>query len=385
MPHIGVDLEQFVADPYASGIQRVLQQLAIYWPSEEVSAEFIIPHRDEFMLLSPVQAADLVGLAFDNTDPGQLRAAVGRRVEELADTCLRARLGTILSMFSSWLLPEVSYLPSVIERLELFARTTPTAMIGYDALPMTDPANYRFKPGSAGQVSAYFRNLATVDSVACISEYSRSVIYNRLRRDRGLRTTVAHPGGDHLSTRPESPARSSEDPVTFLRLGTLEARKMPVEIARAFREARDVGADARLVFVGNPSSSDPSINAAIAEAVEADNAVQWVQGASDHEVEDIVAQSDVFLALGTEGFGIPVLEAIRNRVPVLYGGIQPAAELMAGRGATAIADLSQEGLATGFSRYSSPHAIKELTGQLDPAAVPRWSDFAMQVARDSVG
>ena len=154
MPHVGIDLEQFVADPYASGIQRVLQQLAIHWPSEEVSAEFVIPHRDEFMLLSPVQAADLVGLAFDNTDPGLLRAAVGGKVEELADNCLRARLGTVISMFSAWLLPEVSYLPSVIERLELFARTTPTAMIGYDALPMTDPANYRFKPGSAGHVSA---------------------------------------------------------------------------------------------------------------------------------------------------------------------------------------------------------------------------------------
>jgi len=385
MPHVGIDLEQFVADPYASGIQRVLQQVAAHWPVHEVSAEFVIPFGQEYLLVSPEQASGLIELAFIDSAPDTLRDAVAHRVSELAETSLRVRLGTVISMFSSWLLPEVSYLPSVIERLQLFSRSMPTAMIGYDALPMTDPANYRFRPGTAGQVSSYFRHLATVDAVTCISEYSRQTLINRLRRDRGLRTTVAHPGGDHVHIRERSETSADSHPITFVRLGTLEARKMPREILEAFQATREEGVEARLVFVGSESASDHAINSALEAAVHHDNAIQWIQGASDGEVEGLIAGADVFLALGTEGFGIPVLESIRARVPVLFAGIQPAAELMEGRGAAQIPDLTHESLVETFRHYSDWSVVHQLTREVDPKAVPRWADFALQVAHDSVG
>ena len=114
--------------------------------------------------------------------------------------------GDLLSIYDAWLLPEVSYLPSVLRRFELFARCVPTVMIGYDALPMTEPANYRFRPGSSAWVSEYFRHLATADAVVCISDWSRDAILGRLRRDPALPITVAHPGGDHLAVRAPEPA-----------------------------------------------------------------------------------------------------------------------------------------------------------------------------------
>ena len=40
---IGVDIEQFVADPYGSGIQRVLQYVAREWPADLASVLFVIP------------------------------------------------------------------------------------------------------------------------------------------------------------------------------------------------------------------------------------------------------------------------------------------------------------------------------------------------------
>ena len=83
------------------------------------------------------------------------------------------------------------------------------SMVGYDTLPMSEPANYRFKPGSAAWVSEYFRHLATADAVVCISDYARDSILGRLRRDPALPITVAHPGGDHLAVRaPEPPDRA---------------------------------------------------------------------------------------------------------------------------------------------------------------------------------
>ena len=45
MTTVGIDLEQFISDPYATGIQRVLQQLAINWPDGETKAEFVVPNK----------------------------------------------------------------------------------------------------------------------------------------------------------------------------------------------------------------------------------------------------------------------------------------------------------------------------------------------------
>jgi hypothetical protein len=55
MIHIGVDLEQYITDPQSSGIQRVLQQLARQWPGDLANADFVVPYRGRYLLLSPQQ------------------------------------------------------------------------------------------------------------------------------------------------------------------------------------------------------------------------------------------------------------------------------------------------------------------------------------------
>jgi len=389
--HIGIDIEQFVRDPYGSGIQRVLQQLALHWP-EGVGADFVVPIGDEFGLLTPVQAGEVLSIPFtaregvgDGVRAADLRDVVSARIAELAPQ--RVKAGDLLAIYDSWLLPEVSYLPGVLSRFESMQRCLPTSMIGYDTLPMSEPANYRFRPGTAAWVSRYFRLLATTDSVVCISDYARDSILGRLRRNPALPVSVAHPGGDHIaitpSAAPEAPSRPR-----FLRLGTLEARKRPQEILAAFRAAVERGLQAELVFVGEGSASAEAINADLRAAVNEGIRVSWVQGASDADVRDLVAGSDAFVSLGVEGYGIPVLEAIRLGTPVLFDGIQPAADLMVGKGARRIdaggVDVDIDRLAAGFATYSQPGALAELQSEVDPDAVPTWRAFATSVATSTV-
>jgi len=383
MTYVGIDIEQFIRDPYGTGIQRVLQYLAKHWPTSQVQADFVVPNpaRDgEYLLLNPGQAAALIAIAFEHREPQDdvlslvhehLAALVGEREITVV------KLGELVSLYDSWLLPEVSYLPSVLERFEIFRRCMRTVMIGYDTLPMTEPANYRFKPGNAAWVSEYFRMLAVTDAVVCISDYARDSILDRLRRDRALDITVAHPGGDHLPIR----AKASTSRTRFTRLGTLEARKRPLEILNGFKDAVDAGLAAELLFIGKKSSSDEGINQELLGAIDAGYPVTWVQGASDEEVYDLVNGSDVFLSIGIEGYGIPVLEAIRLGVPVIFDGVQPAGELMHGRGARQVPASSREELKELFIEYGGEQGRLELSRGLDAQGVPSWSQFAFQVAK----
>ena len=377
MATIGIDLEQFVRDPYATGIQRVLHQLAKNWPNDMAVAEFVVPVGDRFGLLNSAQATELLAIAFTPREAEvDLRDHVNEYLINTVTTTVP--LGDLLSIYDAWLLPEVSYLPRVFERLDVFHRCMRTTMIGYDTLPQTHPANYRFVPGSAVWVSEYFRWLSTIESVVCISEYAQTSILDRLRRDRTLATTVAHPGGDHLAIRAGNPPADGE-PTRFVRVGTMEARKSPQEILAGFRAARAAGANAELVFVGRASSSDDAINDDIRLAIRQGLPVTWIEHAADEQVHDIINGGSAFLSIGIEGYGIPVLEAIRLGTPVLYDGIQPAGDLMAGRGAQRVAAGGVDELAQMFTHYSEPGALAGLRADLAPGAVPTWGSFARGV------
>ena len=373
---VGIDIEQFVRDTYGSGIQRVLQYLAKEWPSDEVAADFVVPVGDHLAPLSPEQAAEVLSIPFQPRDSdSDLRFLVRDHLNGL--DLPRIEPDELVSTYDAWLLPEVSYLPSVLERFESFVGRAPTAMIGYDTLPMSEPANYRFKPGSAAWVSEYFRHLAAADSVVCISDYARDSIMSRLRRDPDLAISVAHPGGDHLAVRAGSAPRRP----LFTRLGTMEARKRPLEILAAFVEAVSAhGAQADLLFVGSPSASDEAINATVRRAVADGHPVRWVNGADDGQVLDLLNESSAFLSIGTEGYGIPVLEAIRMGTPVLYDGVQPAGDLMQGLGSRRVAAMTHAGMVAMFIDFSTPSALASLRAEIAPESVPTWTDFARAVA-----
>lgn len=392
---VGIDVEQFARDPYGSGIQRVLQYLAKDWPSVSIDADFVFPDGPHFALVDPESALEIFSIPF-GFDPatGDVRAAVTEAISNAPGP--RVSMAGLLGSYTTWLLPEVSYLPSVLERMRIFNASMTSVMIGYDTLPMSEPANYRFPPGMVAHVSEYFRLLAQVDRAVCISRYARNELWEVLRRPRNLSTTVAHPGGDHgvplASPRIRPATQHAHGPVRFLRLGTLEARKKPLEILWAFQQAHTLGANVELVFIGSPSASNAAINAEIDAAARGDLPVRWIQGASDSLVRSELEQSDVFLSIGTEGYGIPVLEAIALAIPVVYSGVQPAGEIMNGRGATALGDLvaanissvsddSGDQLVAMFRQLSDPAAVAALREEIDANAIPRWRDFVTAVAQ----
>jgi len=362
---IGIDLEQFVLDPHATGIQRVLQYLAREWPVD-VPAAFVFTRRDELVMIDPATALILINTAFDErSDEDDLAA----RIESAVDHLSAQRLSRpVEKTFTHWLLPEVSYTLPVLERARSMHEHATLTMIGYDSLPMTEPANYRFVPGRAAATSEYFRLLAQAQHVVAISDYSRESINASLRRRST--TDVAHPGGDHVAARTGRPPERTR----FLRVGTLEARKRPIEIVEAFEEAVDLGLEADLVFIGRPSASNEALNERLRSSIEAGYPIEWIAGAPDRVVQEAMNTASYFLSFGIEGYGIPVLESIRLGTPVLFDGIQPAAELMEGRGAQRVGGETRTELADALTRAALlPRPV------LQPESVPTWGRFVSDV------
>jgi len=365
---IGIDIEQFVLDPFASGVQRVLQYLAKEWPAD-LPARFVIPRSDHYKLLTPEQAYTLISIPFDSGITGlDLGKAVTEHVHQLeTETCSETQL---MNMFTTWFLPEVTYEPSVLRRFEEFQQRVPTAMIGYDVLPMTHPGNYMFTPGTLANVSEFFRLVASTDTLICISDYAKDSLMETLRRDPDKRTTVAHPGGDHIPIHMKKPKSSTT--TSYLRLGTIEARKAPLEILEEFERAitGNPDLDIELHFVGKPASVDIYLNDAIERAIARELPIRWTQGATDAQVMQIIEESDFFLSYGTEGYGIPVLESIRMGTPVIFDGIQPAAEIMEAHGAHRL-PLDQV-----FT-----HPLGQLVSDSDQARVPIWKNYVDTVSQ----
>jgi len=362
---VGIDLEQFVLDPHATGIQRVLQYLAREWPADAPAA-FVFTRHDEIVMIDPGTALTLINRAFDErSDEDDLAARIDEALER---TPVERLARPVEETFTHWLLPEVSYSPSVLQRARSMQEHATLTMIGYDSLPMTEPANYRFVPGRAAATSEYFRLLAQAQHVVAISHYSRQSIDASLRRR--LTTDVAHPGGDHVAIRAGCP----QERTRFLRVGTLEARKRPIEIVTAFEEAVDQGLEADLVFIGRPSASTEEINERLRSSIRAGYPVEWIAGAPDAAVQEAMNTASYFLSLGIEGYGIPVLESIRLGTPVLFDGIQPAAQLMEGRGAQRIVGETPHKLADALTSAAlvAPPAV-------EADSVPTWSAFVSDV------
>jgi hypothetical protein len=147
---------------------------------------------------------------------------------------------------------------------------------------------------------------------------------------------------------------------------------------RAFTAAVDSGLVADLVYVGPRSRRSVFVNDEIDAAVSAGYPITWIDSASDDDVAEVIATSSAFLSIGIEGYGIPVLESLRMGTPVLYDGIQPAADLMLGKGTLRIDGTDSEALRA--SLMEAPKHLDQLRDEVDPEGVPTWRAFVDDVA-----
>lgn len=204
------------------------------------------------------------------------------------------------------------------------------AFVIYDLLPLQYPHWF-----SAKLVRAFRRWAKSVailaDCVFCISKPVMRDFENLMRTRYGmpLGTIPAHVfplGGDIDASQPSTglptgfaDTRSSiEQGKAALMVGTIEPRKGYGQILDAFEYLWARGSTHKLVIVGRPGWMTGRLQRRITASAQLNRQLFWFENASDEALQALYEScTGVIVASYAEGYGLPLLEAIEHRKPVL--------------------------------------------------------------------
>jgi len=219
------------------------------------------------------------------------------------------------------------------------------------------------------------RHLAKATLVAAISRFTASEATRRLQVPPG-RIVLCRPGvPDWILKAGDPPPPAPDGYILFV--GTLEARKNPAGLVRAYMRLRDRRPEApRLVLAGaRPPEPDPALDRALAGPAAAQVELRgYLDPAARREL--YAGARMLVLASHMEGFGLPVLEAMALGVPVVVSDRGALPEVAGDAGVTVPAG-DEEALAAAMHRVLSEPGLAE---DLRARGLARASAFSWDTA-----
>lgn len=173
--------------------------------------------------------------------------------------------------------------------------------------------------------------IATTDGAICVSKATADAFEHWIAQ-RGIvssntfRLAWVHNGSDIDGSTPsggmaqgaEAMLRVIRSRPTFLSVATLEPRKRQDQIVAAMNLLWGTGRDVNLVLVGQLGWNVEALAEMIRCHPENGKRLFWLQGISDEFLEHVYSASTCLIAASVnEGFGLPIIEAARNRIPVI--------------------------------------------------------------------
>jgi glycosyltransferase involved in cell wall biosynthesis len=210
----------------------------------------------------------------------------------------------------------------------------------HDVLPITMPEV--FPPGTDECHAKWLQAVSKFDGAICVSKAVADE-FDRWRKDEGLelggrrpfRLIWSHHGADIENTAasrglPDNAewtlSRLQSCP-SFLMVGMIEPRKGYLQVLEAFTELWQQGLQINLVIVGKEGwiGLPDEIRRTIPETIrklrshpELGKRLFWLEGISDEYLEKVYTASACLLAASYgEGFGLPLIEAARHKLPII--------------------------------------------------------------------
>ena len=262
----------------------------------------------------------------------------------------------------------------------------------YDLLPLLLPD--MFSSGASPWFARWLHTVAGVaDGLLCISAAVADELVAWLARHPAPHPATlrvghfplgadvqADPAGDHVLGDAEAAAlaRLAGQP-SWLMVGTLEPRKMHAQALDAFERLWAQGSPARLVVAGKPGWMTGELVRRIEHHPELGRRLLWLRHASDAALLRLYQQCTALLAASAgEGYGLPLIEAARHRLPILARDL-PVFREVCGEHASYFSGGADE-LAAALADWQRRHALGA-TPASTPIDAPTWAASAAQLLR----
>jgi len=200
----------------------------------------------------------------------------------------------------------------------------------HDILPLLLP---NYFPESVGKevMGRWIDELAKHDGAICVSETVAGQLkhwmqQNNVEINPAFRFDWFHHGSDIEESFPTRgiPAAASSvfkimaDRTTALMVGTLEPRKGHTQALEAFEQLWREGLDFALVIVGKKGWRVEHLEQRLRKHPEFGRRLIWLERASDEFLSQLYKKASFLLGASEgEGFGLPLIEAARNGLPLV--------------------------------------------------------------------
>jgi len=234
----------------------------------------------------------------------------------------------------------------------------------YDLLCVQMPEY--FHPGSAEGFSQWLDVVTENDGALCISQATSLALDEWIKEHhpqtpRTCKTDWFHIGADMENSNPtqglppeaDAVLRQIKGGVSFLMVGTLEPRKGHAQVLTAFEQLWGKGESIQLVIVGKEGWMVEKLAKTLRVHPELGRRLFWLEGISDEYLEKIYAASSCLIAASYgEGFGLPLIEAAQQKLPIMARDI-PVFREVAGEHAYYFEAETADGLAEAIKSWLS--------------------------------
>lgn len=170
------------------------------------------------------------------------------------------------------------------------------------------------------------------DNIICISQSVAKELEHWLERhspkriDNGPTVCSFHLGADIDNSMPTTglpddavkTLQTLSEHTSFLMVGTLEPRKGHAQTLAAFERLWADDLDVNLVIIGSQGWMLEELVSKIRHHQELGKRLFWLEGISDEYLEKIYASSTCLIAASEgEGFGLPLIEAAKHKLPII--------------------------------------------------------------------
>lgn len=382
-PRLLIDVSQFACYPIPTGIQRTLLSIAQFWPSDDIKAEMGFSVREDLpysaVPLDAFREAILHIFDLEKKTAIEMPSLSQQLVEFLSKyETANFEPQEIANLYDGYLFPDPTFDDRILDNVNLCLDRIGQRCfaISYDCLPQTHPQLFP-NASHMGWTDRYFLTLRKFDNIAFISNRTRRVFENRLRRSPVPNAINIPLGADSFGRGTSSKPLNDN----FIVVGTTEPRKRHTMILNTFERLWSQNRHYALRFFGIEGWNPLAVIERFRKCAKEQELFDWQEEVTDTQLRQAISSATGAIFVSEiEGYGLPPLEALSLGCPIIVTSDMPSLEGLPEYGQIRLDSPSEETLAAAVEKLVEPAENARLREEINQLELPGWQEVVNDLA-----